>query len=117
MFASLVKACACLCDVRLGKQVHARFALSQFRDDDVVKSSLVDMYAKCGLPDDAYAVFHSICSKNSASWTAMISGYARSGRKLDAIGLFKRTPFRNLFSWTALISGLVQSGNGVDAFY
>ncbi|GMN62853.1 hypothetical protein TIFTF001_031933 [Ficus carica] len=117
VFASLVKACACLCDVRLGKQVHARFALSQFRDDDVVKSSLVDMYAKCGLPDDAYAVFHSICSKNSASWTAMISGYARSGRKLDAIGLFKRTPFRNLFSWTALISGLVQSGNGVDAFY
>lgn len=117
MFASLVKACACLCDVRLGKQVHARVALSQFRYDDVVKSSLVDMYAKCGLPDAAYAVFHSICSKNSASWTAMISGYARSGRKLDAIGLFKRTPFRNLFSWTALISGLVQSGNGVDAFY
>lgn len=116
MFASLVKACALLGDTRLGKQVHARFALSSFCDDDVVKSSLVDMYAKCGLPDDADAVFCSICLKNSAAWTAMISAYARSGRKADAIGLFQQAPFRNLFSWTVLISGLVQSGNGIDAF-
>lgn len=117
VFASLVKACASLGDVRLGKQVHGRFMLSSFFHDDVVKSSLVDMYAKCGLPDDAFAAFCSISSKNSASWTAMISGYARSGRKEDAVRLFERTPFRNLFSWTALISGLVQSGNGIDAFY
>ncbi|PON95487.1 DYW domain containing protein [Trema orientale] len=117
VFASLVKACACLGDVRLGKQVHGRFMSSSFCRDDVVKSSLVDMYAKCGLPDDAYAVFCSIAMKNSASWTAMISGYARSGRKTDAVGLFEKTPLRNLFTWTSLISGLVQSGNGVDAFY
>lgn len=116
VFASLVKACASLGNVRLGKQVQGRFIVSSFGHDDVVKSSLVDMYAKCGFPDDAYAVFCSISLKNSASWTAMISGYARSGRKTDAVGLFERTPFRNLFSWTALISGLVQSGNGIDAF-
>ncbi|KAL5542770.1 hypothetical protein UlMin_010480 [Ulmus minor] len=117
VFASLVNACACLGDVRLGKQVQARFLLSPFVEDDVVKSSLVDMYAKCGLPDDAYAVFCSISMRSSVAWTAMISGFARSGRKSDAIGLFQRTPFKNLFAWTALISGLVQSGNGVDAFY
>jgi pentatricopeptide repeat protein len=117
VLATLVKACARLDAIRQGKQVHARFLLSQFRDDDVVKSSLVDMYVKCGLPDNARAVFDSISLKNSISWTAMISGYARSGRKLDAFDLFKRAPVRNLFSWTALISGLVQSGSGVDAFH
>ncbi|XP_021811579.1 pentatricopeptide repeat-containing protein At4g14050, mitochondrial isoform X1 [Prunus avium] len=117
VFASVVKACSSLGAVRQGKQVHARFFLSPFCVDDVVKSSLVDMYAKCGLPDNARAAFDSILSKSVISWTAMISGYARSGRKSDAFEMFERLPVKNLFSWTALISGLVQSGHGVDALY
>ncbi|XVF65362.1 hypothetical protein PTKIN_Ptkin09bG0242300 [Pterospermum kingtungense] len=116
VFASLVKACGSLAAIKQGKQVHGNFIVSPFFDDDVVKSSLVDMYAKYGLPDDGRVVFDSIKSKNMASWTAMIYGYARKGRKNEALELFSRVPLKNLFAWTALISGLVQSGNGVDAF-
>ncbi|GLT60988.1 hypothetical protein SLA2020_337250 [Shorea laevis] len=116
VYASLIKACANLGAIRQGKQVHGRFVVSPFSDDDVAKSSLVDMYAKCGLPDIAWAVFESIREKNSVSWTAMISGYARSGRTKEAMEQFSRLPNKNLFSWTALISGLGQSGNGIDAF-
>ncbi|GAB4844057.1 Pentatricopeptide repeat-containing protein At4g14050, mitochondrial [Ancistrocladus abbreviatus] len=116
VIASLVKACASLADVRRGKQVHAHFIASQFYDDDVVKSSLVDMYAKCGWPDYGRLVFDSIGLKNPISWTAMISGYARSGRKLEAIELFWVMPQKNLLSWSALISGLVHSGHLIDAF-
>ncbi|KAK7300166.1 hypothetical protein RJT34_11003 [Clitoria ternatea] len=112
VFSSFVKACASLgpLHVKQGKQVYAWFLLSPFSDDDVVKSSLVDMYAKLGLPHYRRAVFDSISSLNSISWTAMISGYARSGRKFEAFQLFRETPYRNLFAWTALISGLVKSG-------
>ncbi|PNT57792.1 hypothetical protein POPTR_001G321700v4 [Populus trichocarpa] len=117
VYATLLKACASLCSLRLGKQVHARFVLSPFVDDDVVKSSLVDMYAKCGLPSIARSVFDSILVKTSVSWTAMLSGYARSGLKDEAMELFLRTPVRNLYSWTALISGLVQSGYCIDGCY
>ncbi|KAJ6298872.1 hypothetical protein OIU76_019935 [Salix suchowensis] len=88
VYATLLKACASLCALRLGKQVHARFVLSPFVDDDVVKSSLVDMYAKCGLPSIARSVFDSILVKTSVSWTAMLSGYARSGLKDEAMELF-----------------------------
>ncbi|OMP09476.1 hypothetical protein COLO4_05434 [Corchorus olitorius] len=116
VFASLVKACANLGAIKQGKQVHANYLVSLFFDDDVIKSSLVDMYAKCGLPDDGRAVFNSIKLKNMASWTAIINGYARKGRKKEALELFLRVPQKNLFAWTALISGLVQSGNEVDAF-
>lgn len=116
VLACLVRACAGSAELRIGKQVHAQFLLSHFNDDDVVKSSLVDMYAKCGLPSDAYAVFYSISVKNSISWTAVISGYARSGQTSKALELFQAAPERNLFSWTALISGFVQSGNNTDAF-
>ncbi|KAJ6777048.1 hypothetical protein OIU74_001092 [Salix koriyanagi] len=117
VYATLLKACASLCALRLGKQVHARFVLSPFVDDDVVKSSLVDMYAKCGLPSIARSVFDSILVKTSVSWTAMLSGYARSGLKDEAMELFLRAPARNLYSWTALISGLVQSGYCIDGCY
>ncbi|XP_019057005.1 PREDICTED: pentatricopeptide repeat-containing protein At4g14050, mitochondrial isoform X2 [Tarenaya hassleriana] len=113
----ITPACANLESIRLGKQVHASFLVSVYSDDDVVKSSLVDMYAKCGLPDSARAVFDSIGTKNTISWTSMISGYARSGRKEEAFELFQGLPVKNLYSWTALISGLVQSGKGLDAFY
>ncbi|GAB2267216.1 hypothetical protein Dimus_002200 [Dionaea muscipula] len=116
VIASLVKACTGLGNLRWGKQVHAHFVTSPFCDDDVVRSSLVDMYAKCGLVDDARSVFDSICRKNLISWTAMISGYARCGRKFNAIELFQRMPEKNLMSWSALISGLVQSGHMMDAF-
>ncbi|XP_042509181.1 pentatricopeptide repeat-containing protein At4g14050, mitochondrial-like, partial [Macadamia integrifolia] len=115
VFATVVKACGSLGAVKQGKQVHARFVLSQFADDDVVKSSLVDMYSKCGLLDDACWVFDSISWKNSVCWTAMISGYARNGWTLEAVKLLQRMPMKDLFSWTALISGIVQSGDGFDA--
>lgn len=116
VIASLVKACARLCDVRRGKQVHAYFVRSPFYDDDVAKSSLVDMYSKCGFLHHARMVFDCIRVKSTVSWTALISGYARTGRKGDALELFSRMPAKNLLSWSALISGLVQSGHGIDAF-
>ncbi|KAF8391909.1 hypothetical protein HHK36_022249 [Tetracentron sinense] len=115
IFATLVKACASLAALKQGKQVHARFILSSLPGDDVVKSSLVDMYAKCGLPNEARRVFDLISLKNSVSWTAMISGYARNGCNLDAVELLKAMPVKDLSSWTALISGLVQNGDEIDA--
>ncbi|XP_020872047.1 pentatricopeptide repeat-containing protein At4g14050, mitochondrial isoform X2 [Arabidopsis lyrata subsp. lyrata] len=109
-------ACANLGSIKLGKQVHCHFIVSEYSNDDVVKSSLVDMYAKCRLLDCAKAVFDSIRVKNTISWTAMVSGYAKSGRKEEALELFRRLPVKNLYSWTALISGFVQSGKGLEAF-
>ncbi|CAN0854928.1 Pentatricopeptide repeat-containing protein At4g14050, mitochondrial, partial [Linum grandiflorum] len=115
VYATLVKACAGLRAIRQGKQVHAQFVVSRFNHDDVVKSSLVDLYAKCGLPFVARSVFDSIKVKSSISWTSVISGYARSGLKSEGMELLLSMPYRNLYSWTALISGLVQSGNTTDA--
>ncbi|KAL0441106.1 UNVERIFIED_CONTAM: Pentatricopeptide repeat-containing protein, mitochondrial [Sesamum radiatum] len=116
IFATLINACASLAAFRLGLQLHAQFVVSMFSDDDVVKSSLVDFYAKCGFPDRASRVFDSIVSKNVVSWTSLIYGYARMGRKNEALELLRVMPCKSMYSWTALISGFVQGGHCVDSF-
>ncbi|KAL3645347.1 hypothetical protein CASFOL_010527 [Castilleja foliolosa] len=116
IFSSLVKACASLTALKPGLQLHAQFVVSSYSDDDVVKSSLVDFYSKCGLPDEARKVFNSIASKNVVSWTSLMYGYARIGMKIEALELLRDMPHKSLYSWTALISGFVQGGHCVDSF-
>ncbi|XP_012838024.1 PREDICTED: pentatricopeptide repeat-containing protein At4g14050, mitochondrial-like [Erythranthe guttata] len=116
IFACLVKACTCLSASKLGLQLHAQFVLSRFSDEDVVKSSLVDFYAKCGLPDQARKVFHSIVSKNVVSWTSLVYGYARIERKNKALEHLDDMPLKNVHSWTTPISCFVQGGHCTDSF-
>ncbi|KAK8959458.1 Pentatricopeptide repeat-containing protein [Platanthera guangdongensis] len=115
ILSTLVNACARFPSIRLGRQAHAYTVVSPFYDDDVIKSSLVDMYSKCGLVNDARMVFNSIELKNFVCWTAMVSGYAASGRLSEALELFWRMPERSVFVWTVLISSLVHSGSHFDA--
>ena len=65
VLASLASAAARLRSLRLGRQLHAHFVASPYSGDDVVKSSLIDMYCKCGVPEDARKVFDNIGVKNS----------------------------------------------------
>lgn len=116
IYASVINACAGSTALKLGEQLHAQFVISVYSDDDVVKSSLVNFYAKCGLPDTARKVFDSIVSKNVASWTSLIYGYARVGRKSEALDLLRIMPCKNLQSWTAVISGFTQGGLCFDSF-
>ncbi|RLM99660.1 pentatricopeptide repeat-containing protein [Panicum miliaceum] len=115
VLASLASAAARLRSLRLGRQLHAHFVASPYSGDDVVKSSLIDMYCKCGVPEDARKVFDSIGVKNSVVWTALVSGYASNGYTDEAVELFRSMPARGLFTWTALISGFVKAGNNASA--
>lgn len=115
ILSTLAKACAELGNHRIGRQVHGLFLISDFFNDDVVKSALVDMYSKCGLISDARKVFEDVRNKNFICLTAMVSGYACNGLLSEAIGLFRTMPEKELKTWTAIVTGFVRNGDNRGA--
>ncbi|KAK9151437.1 hypothetical protein Syun_009746 [Stephania yunnanensis] len=61
---------------------------SLYRNDVLVNTTLIDMYAKCGNVDCARSVFDRTPCKDVVVWSAMIVGYGLHGRGYEAIDMF-----------------------------
>ncbi|KAF5749791.1 pentatricopeptide repeat-containing protein [Tripterygium wilfordii] len=55
---------------------------------EVVQSSLLTMYSKCGECNDTHLAFCEVIDKDILSWTSIISVYARFGLMDDCISFF-----------------------------
>lgn len=114
--ASVVSACASLCALKEGLQIHARvMKTNKFRDDLVLGNALVDMYAKCSRVNEARRVFDRMPIRNVVSETSMVSGYARAASVKAARFMFSKMTQRNVVSWNALIAGYTQNGENEEA--
>ncbi|KAL2331931.1 hypothetical protein Fmac_019512 [Flemingia macrophylla] len=88
---SVLSAIAELGFVEEGKWMHAYIYSNKIhRSFSFVGSALINMYAKCGQIENAYAVFRSICPRrNVGDWNSMISGLALHGLGREAIEIFR----------------------------
>ncbi|XP_024541282.1 pentatricopeptide repeat-containing protein At1g11290, chloroplastic-like [Selaginella moellendorffii] len=77
-------------DLEKGMAVHARAATDGFDSNVYVASSLIDMYSKYGVPDEARKVFDELHPprNNVVTWNVMIQGYVENGEAELAIELF-----------------------------
>ncbi|KAE9464526.1 hypothetical protein C3L33_03577, partial [Rhododendron williamsianum] len=75
-------------DLGAGPVIHSMAIKIGFEQDEFVSSTLVDMYSKCGLADDALKVFTRIRNPDIVAWTSMISCLDQQGRKQEAANLF-----------------------------
>ncbi|CAA0837449.1 Putative pentatricopeptide repeat-containing protein [Striga hermonthica] len=85
----VIKSCAMIDDHRLGQSVYCLSLKIGFGESVYVGSSVVDMYAKCGMLGDARNMFDTMPDKNVVSWSGMIYGYAQMGEDEEALRLFK----------------------------
>lgn len=106
----VLKSCADLSDVRMGRYVHGLSLRTGFEDDFYVGTSLINMYVKCGGIGDARKMFDIMTVRDISSWNALIAGYMKIGEIFLAEDLFGRMVRRNIVSWTAMISGYAQNG-------
>ncbi|CAN6163406.1 unnamed protein product [Urochloa humidicola] len=114
-FASALCACARLAALEHGRRVHAVAAKSAGVAGNVfAASALVDMYLKCGCPEDARRAFAAAPERNVTMWTAVISGHGQLGRAAEALALFDRMAadgFRpNDVTFLAVLSACAHAG-------
>ncbi|KAL3500496.1 hypothetical protein ACH5RR_039589 [Cinchona calisaya] len=105
--------------VELGKQMHSYAEKKPTGSDISVANSILDMYLKCGLVEEAEQFFSDMQQKNVISWTVMITGYGKHGLGTEAIHLFKKMHTKNVepdgVTYLAILSacshaGLVEEG-------
>ncbi|XP_051126335.1 pentatricopeptide repeat-containing protein At3g12770 isoform X2 [Andrographis paniculata] len=85
---SVVVACAHLGSLEQARWMEGYVNSSKFENDVVVRTSLIDMYAKCGSVESAREVFDSSIERDVVLWSSMIMCYALHGQGREAIALF-----------------------------
>ncbi|CAN6194981.1 unnamed protein product [Urochloa humidicola] len=86
-YPPVLKACAALLDLAVGREVHQRVARTRWAADVFVRAGLVDMYAKCGCVDEARAVFDGTATRDAVVWNSMIAAYGQNGCPAEALAL------------------------------
>eukprot|EP00250_Pteridium_aquilinum_P004036 c14287_g1_i1 orf=3-1634(+) len=75
-FACALKACSDLGDLSHGKLIHAYVIYTGHDVDNFIKSTLINMYSKCGSLEDAHRVFEKLTRRGLVDWSVMMSGLA-----------------------------------------
>ncbi|KAK1628568.1 hypothetical protein QYE76_002883 [Lolium multiflorum] len=117
--SAVISACASLASKIEGTQLHSVSVKCGFHGNLFVAASLVDLYARCGQIEKAYAVFAYMEHKNVVIWNAMIAGFSRHAHSWEAMILFEKMHqlelFPNEVTYLSVLSvcshaGLVEEG-------
>ena len=112
-------------DLFQGEKIHCLTIKSGFCDD-VLLTSLLDFYAKCGEIEISAQLYREIPNRNIVTFGAMMSGFIQNGYIKDAINLFHQMQAANfepgaeilrsiLDAYTYL--GALQLGKAIHGFF
>nr|GEW37663.1 hypothetical protein [Tanacetum cinerariifolium] len=105
-----------------GKSIHAYVNKIGLTKRSNISTALIDMYAKCGVINYAYRVFHKIFKPDVCNYTSMISAFSAHGLGNDSLRVFHQMVAENVSpNEVTLIgvlkgcshSGLVQEGSSI----
>ncbi|KAI3721934.1 hypothetical protein L2E82_32954 [Cichorium intybus] len=118
-FSAVLRSCADLATLQLGQQIHTLTIRSGFESNEFVTSSLVVMYSKCGVIEDARRSFETSHKQNSVTWNSIMFAYAQDGQGHVALDLFSQMSERKVkvdhITFVAVLTacshiGLVEKG-------
>ncbi|CAN1266597.1 Pentatricopeptide repeat-containing protein At5g27110 [Linum perenne] len=89
-YPNVLKACGALNWILPGRAMHCHFVKSGYVFDVVIASSLVKLYAKCGVFKYAAQLFDEMPDRDVASWNTVISCYYQDGNAKKALDLFEK---------------------------
>lgn len=83
-YSELIKCCIDHCAVKEGKRVHQYLFSNGYEPKTFLINTLLNMYVKFKLLDEAQALFDQMPEKNVISWTTMIAAYSNTELYLKA---------------------------------
>ncbi|GFQ02264.1 pentatricopeptide repeat-containing protein at4g13650 [Phtheirospermum japonicum] len=100
---------------RAGEAIHSIVIKVAGELDDFVRCSLLNMYSKCGVADDALKLFKTIKSPDIVAWSSIISVADQQGQKEEAAKLFNLMRHfgvrPNEFTLSSLVSAATDLGD------
>lgn len=112
--ATVLSACAHLGALQYGVWIHAYIIRSGLELHVSVGTAIIDMYGKCGCVEFSFKVFEKMCSRDAASWNAMIAAYGMNGYGENALALFLQMqqvgPMPNYITFICVLSACAHSG-------
>ncbi|XP_042063093.1 pentatricopeptide repeat-containing protein At1g20230-like [Salvia splendens] len=102
-----------------GRQVHGLVIKTGFGVDKCIVSALIDMYSKCGCPQEMLQAFEDTDQVDVGACNALIAGLTRHGLVDKALLVFKEHRANgmelNVVSWTSVIACCSQHGKDIEA--
>ncbi|XP_031283380.1 LOW QUALITY PROTEIN: putative pentatricopeptide repeat-containing protein At5g52630 [Pistacia vera] len=95
-FSTVIHVCGNSTLLELGKQIHGLCVKTSFESSNYVGSSLVSLYSKCGVIDEAYLVFAEVPVRIIGMWNAMLIACAQHSHTNKAFDLFKEMEVRGI---------------------
>jgi pentatricopeptide repeat protein len=90
-YASVLKACGALRSLEIGECISVEIQKRGLLKKDVVLgTTLVDMYAKCGMMQKAREVLEQLPMRDVVAWNALVSGYVKQGFGSEALECFRQ---------------------------
>ncbi|KAI3910708.1 hypothetical protein MKW92_042359 [Papaver armeniacum] len=86
--STVLRACSMLALVKEGRHIHGLVLRMGLDRNSFVAATLIDMYGKCGITDDARSIFDDLGDLNVVAVNSMISAYAQNGYGAEAVELF-----------------------------
>nr|CAB3457631.1 unnamed protein product [Digitaria exilis] len=111
----LVDACAELAHPSTGFAIHKIVVQSGWNAMSEVSNSLISLYTKFSLLEEAVRIFESMELRTIVSWNSLIDAYMKLGHVEEAASLFQSVPETNVISWTSMIGGLARNGCADEA--
>ncbi|KAG0501998.1 hypothetical protein HPP92_002070 [Vanilla planifolia] len=115
-FPFVLKACARLGLLLVGREVHCHVIGLGVQSDVFVQTSLLDMYSKCSSLTEARQLFDQMPVKTVVSWNSIIHAYAKEFNTMESIRIFNEMHSRDVTPTLSTCVGLVSgcSGSALD---
>jgi pentatricopeptide repeat protein len=114
-FSCILTACGRMGDLKKGLKIGEKVRGTVLRENVVLGTALVSMYAKCGMLAKAREVLEELCSQDAISWAVLISGYVEHGRFHEASNSFERMKSKGLSPNASTFACMLQACGSIGA--